>query len=210
MVHPKTLKPTGQDTLELAKQALQIAGPEDPLTRLDTTLRSHSAQFDKMLLVIAESKTALEAKFKTVFIEVNMLRVYHYKLTERVDDTESTLRGMRPTLQGLQTRVQELQTKVDMLHRRTEDVEGRSCGNNVQFLGFPKGTEGPNVELLLKNWLMLSILKDRVSTFFSMERAHPIPARLPPPGDKLRPMIALFPGLRLDRAVVSLKRPLAI
>ncbi|KAJ1185848.1 hypothetical protein NDU88_002635 [Pleurodeles waltl] len=55
------------------------------------TLAAHSTQMEKVLQAILDTRTSLEGKTDTVVAEVNIFRMEHRKLANRVTTTETTL-----------------------------------------------------------------------------------------------------------------------
>ncbi|KAJ1190590.1 hypothetical protein NDU88_007328 [Pleurodeles waltl] len=96
----------------------RMAGPLTPLLLgrtlnslydLEATLQNHSTHFDKVLQAIMDSKIYLDARIDTVSLDVNLLRADHCKLTDKVDDAESTLVLETPTVQDLQVRLKHME-----------------------------------------------------------------------------------------------------
>ncbi|KAJ1139770.1 hypothetical protein NDU88_006135 [Pleurodeles waltl] len=76
---------------------LKKGGVLETLAQLDTTLKSHSAQFDKVLQAILDTKTSLETRINTIATDVTLLRADHRKLADRVEEMESSFAALCPT-----------------------------------------------------------------------------------------------------------------
>ncbi|KAJ1138644.1 hypothetical protein NDU88_005025 [Pleurodeles waltl] len=87
---------------------------------------------------------------------------------------------MLPTHNEKGTAIELLQQQVQALQERAEDAEGRSRRNNIRILGTPEGKEGKNPTQYVEEWLK-SIVEDRLSVHFVVDRAHRIPGRRPLP-----------------------------
>ncbi|KAJ1082321.1 hypothetical protein NDU88_002489 [Pleurodeles waltl] len=116
---------------------LKEGGVLEILAQLDTTLKSHSAQFDKVLQAILDTKTSLETRIDTIATDVTLLRADDRKLADRVEETESSLAALCPTVQDLHSQLKQMQLDLTALHARAEDAECRSRRNNIKLVGFP-------------------------------------------------------------------------
>ena len=96
---------------------------------------------------------------------MGIVRADHRKLVDRVTEVELSTITVRPTLQELQTEVKNMAIDIATLHQKTEEAEGRSCRNNIRFLGFPEGSEKPNGDLFLETWLTDSVLRSNIPKF---------------------------------------------
>ncbi|KAJ1157255.1 hypothetical protein NDU88_009970 [Pleurodeles waltl] len=94
-------------------QPLGDGGTLETLVELDTTLKSHSAQFDRVLQAVLDTRTSLEARINAIGIEVNLRRVDHHNLPERVEGTENLFATFRHMVQDLQAQM----TQVARPHR---------------------------------------------------------------------------------------------
>ncbi|KAJ1168814.1 hypothetical protein NDU88_000727 [Pleurodeles waltl] len=124
------------------------------LQSLESTLMSHSSQFEKVLQAIMDTKTSLETRIDTVSQDLNILRVDHGKLSDKMKTTEAALSELAPTVADNQKQILRLNAEVKSLLRRAEEAEGRSRRNNIRFLGFPEKSLDQSSELLLEHWLI--------------------------------------------------------
>ncbi|KAJ1190997.1 hypothetical protein NDU88_000314 [Pleurodeles waltl] len=137
---------------------------------------------NKVLQFIQDSKFPMEAQLGGIQIEIGLQLADHAKLTERIDETESTLTSLRPTVAALQDQLKTLQRKVQDLTARVEDTEAHSWHNIIHFFGFLESSESLNTELFLEEWLIATVLATRVQKLFSIERGHKISGRPLPLG----------------------------
>ncbi|KAJ1189179.1 hypothetical protein NDU88_005930 [Pleurodeles waltl] len=96
------------------------------LRKMSDTLANHTAQFDKLMHAVLETRTSLEGKIDSIAAEVNILRVKHRKLAEKVTTTESALESVQPDISEMKTKLRHLETEVMQLQKQAEDAEGRS------------------------------------------------------------------------------------
>ncbi|KAJ1100209.1 hypothetical protein NDU88_005296 [Pleurodeles waltl] len=182
MGQPRPNKSTSDTMATTDNDSLDPLSQTEQFRRLETTLRSNSAKFEKILHAILDTKTSLETKIDTVSLEVNLLRADHRKLAERVTQAEAITQTLPPTFQSLQTQIASMQKELNALHRRAEDADGRSRQNNIRFIGFPERSELPHAELFLEKCLRSTVFHNGAPTL-----AHRIPGDLP----KLVPLHAL-------------------
>ncbi|KAJ1110034.1 hypothetical protein NDU88_007389, partial [Pleurodeles waltl] len=123
MVKPKPTKPQQQAQTGLL---LPLDEAMSTLKQMQSRLTAHSSQFDKILQAIQDTKSSLEQGIDFVSQDVGVLRADQHKLTDRVQDAETTLYTVKPTVDELQTQMKQLNTEVMTLHRTMEDAEGRS------------------------------------------------------------------------------------
>ncbi|KAJ1101676.1 hypothetical protein NDU88_006741 [Pleurodeles waltl] len=171
MGKPKASKAPGPE-LDLP---LKEGAVLETLAQLDATLKSHSAQFNKVLQAILNTKTSLETRIATIATDVTLLQADHRKLTDHVEETESSLAALRPTVQDLHFQLKQMQLDLTTLHTRAEDAEGRSRRNNIRLVGFPEQVESPNTELFVEQWLIDHVLDGKPPKFFSATRLFQSP-----------------------------------
>ncbi|KAJ1195760.1 hypothetical protein NDU88_005028 [Pleurodeles waltl] len=152
------------------------------LYKVTETLAAHSTQMEKVLQAILDTKTSLEGKIDTVVAEVNILRMEHRKLANRVTTTETTLNTAQPDIADMKLRLQHQKSEILRLHKCADEAEGRSRRNNVRFLGFPEKIELPNAESFIESWLKENIFTNETPPLLLVERAHRIPGGPPRPG----------------------------
>ena len=145
---------------------------------------------DKVLEAINASREALEHKIESVVVDVNLLRADHKKVAEKVKEQETLLAEMRPELGATTSHVRELNEKIETVERRMEELEGRDRRSNIRLVGLPEEIEGPDMVGFLESWLREEVVKEGLSPFFALERAHRVPACRPQPGMPARAVVA--------------------
>ncbi|KAJ1174587.1 hypothetical protein NDU88_006407 [Pleurodeles waltl] len=148
MVRPNAPRPSFKKYYEHVDGYPSTGGPNPSI---GDNCRKNTGMFNKVLQAIQDSKMAMEAQLGTIQMETGLLRADHTKLVDRMDDAESTLTKMIPTLASMQDQLKTLQTAVRELKARAKDAEGISQNNIVHFLGFPKESESPSMELFLED-----------------------------------------------------------
>ncbi|KAJ1136024.1 hypothetical protein NDU88_002451 [Pleurodeles waltl] len=92
------------------------------LQQMNKTLHIHSAQSDKLLQAVLDTKVTLEVKIDSVAQEVNLLPVDHRKLAKKVSGNEASLAVVQPEIKDLQSQITQLTAEVSALQRRAEDA----------------------------------------------------------------------------------------
>ncbi|KAJ1204422.1 hypothetical protein NDU88_008200 [Pleurodeles waltl] len=134
MGKPKAPRAPGPE-LDLASKEWGVL---KTLAQLDTTLKSHSAQFDKVLQAILDTKMSLETRIDTIATDVTLLRADNRKLADGVEETESSLAALCPTVQDLHSQLKQMQLDLTTLQNRAEDTESRSSGVEAKRNSFTK------------------------------------------------------------------------
>ncbi|KAJ1162468.1 hypothetical protein NDU88_002936 [Pleurodeles waltl] len=112
------------------------------------------------------------------------------------------LQKMELTLQSHTSQFEKiLQAILDTKTTLEAKIGSRWTSSNICLVGFPERVEGPSTELFIEQWLTDTILKDNIPKFFSVERAHRVPGRPPPPGSQPRLLIARLLNYR-DRDLI--------
>lgn len=70
-----------------------------------------------------------------------------------------------------------------------DDLENRLWSNYVHAIGIQEKAEGENTVAFFEKRLVSVFRADAFSPMFSVERAHMVPARPPPPGANPRPFL---------------------
>ncbi|KAJ1109217.1 hypothetical protein NDU88_006580 [Pleurodeles waltl] len=112
MVKPKPPRPHLLADVEELNPAGPAGKQAATLQQMNRTLQAHSAQFDKLLQAVLDTKTGLEGKIDSVVIEVNLLRADHRKLAERVSDNKRSIAVAQPGVKDLHDQVQRMETEV--------------------------------------------------------------------------------------------------
>ncbi|KAJ1149890.1 hypothetical protein NDU88_002689 [Pleurodeles waltl] len=141
-----------------------------------------------ILAAIQDSKTALQSQIAMLAGEVGLLRDDHNKLKDRVKATEVTMQETTSQVKTLTQKLALMVNELRTLASKVEDAESRSRCHNIRLVGVPERAEGPSIELYIETWLSEVVLRGTPTKFFSVERAHRIPAVPPPPGAYPRPI----------------------
>lgn len=70
-------------------------------------------------------------------------------------------------------------------------MENRLRRKHIRVLGLPEKSEGNHPTEFMEDWLKAVFGKDRLSKFFSIERAHRVPFRAPAAGGQPKPVLNL-------------------
>ena len=152
-------------------------------------IKAMDAKLDSVLNAISQTRTSLEDKIGTVSADLSLLHADHRKLAEKVHMAEQKIAILEPAVVENTESLQPLLDRVRFLEGRAEDAEGRSRRNNIRLVGLPEGLEGQDMATYLEEWILSLLPKDALTPHFSIERAHRVPARKPPPGSYPRPVI---------------------
>ncbi|KAJ1176253.1 hypothetical protein NDU88_001535 [Pleurodeles waltl] len=151
------------------------SGDPEPATTTD-------APKDKLDVILQEiwvSRLATEQRLGTITMELSILKDDQKKLTDRMKQTETSVASIPLDHKEHKTAIEHLQ-QVEALQERVKDAEVRSQCNNVRILGLPAGKEGLDARQYVEDWLK-ALATDGLSTHFTIEKAHRIPGRRPPP-----------------------------
>lgn len=144
---------------------------------------SHSEpSMQDILHAIETSREAVETKIDALREDLGLLRADHRKLVQRVTTVETDVGDMKPTMITATRTLTSIEKRVHVLEQRAEDAENRARRYNIRVTGLPEKIEGTNMLGYLETWLRTEVADDGLSTFFTLERAHRVPARAPLPG----------------------------
>lgn len=166
-----------EETLLDQGKSDKAEAPQDPMKQ----------QVDLILAAIADIRRALQQDIPQVAAGLGLLRADHAKLSDRVKCVEVKLEEMEPTQKALETKMSDVLRRVHTLEKRAEDAEGR---NNIRVVTLPEGVEGTAMVEYLENWLKTMVATAGLSPFYTLERAHRVPACPPVPGHPPRPVVA--------------------
>ncbi|KAJ1213358.1 hypothetical protein NDU88_000996 [Pleurodeles waltl] len=137
------------------KTDMSVHGSEQGLTR------------PELLAAIHGSRDVLEGKKETVAIEVNLLHTDLHRFSNNVKVAEGSIAELQADVATLQKQMTLVTSQQWALDVRLEDVECRSCGNNVRLLGFWSKRRRHPPNNLLRTGFSLPLIH-----FFTIERAH--------------------------------------
>ncbi|KAJ1124550.1 hypothetical protein NDU88_003001 [Pleurodeles waltl] len=109
--------------------------------KLGAMVPTLQAQFDRILVVIADTKAALQKDIGVVSTGLGLLRAKHHKLVNRLKEVETGLREIKLSQLDLKRQVEELDGRLQTLESRAQGTEGFHLRNNVCVVGLPEGTE---------------------------------------------------------------------
>ena len=171
----------GKPRLKTGTQSEAEPTPREQMNADSQEQRTFASKLDKILSAISSTRESLESRIDSVAEGLNLLRDDHRKLKEGVAQSEKTLDAIQPTLSDLHVQVGDLTDRVRFLEGRAEDAGGRSRRSNLRIVGLPEGEEGPDPLTFLENWIKSFMPEGSLSPFFSLERAHRVPGKRPPP-----------------------------
>ena len=180
--------------------------PPDDLEASDHRGQSVQQQLSHILTAIKGTRESLEGKIDSVAQGLDLLKADHNKLKGRVVVIEKTLLETQPRLKSLDSRTEELEERVKYLEGRAEDAEGRNRRSNLRIVGLPEGAEGSDPAQFLETWIKSFMPVDVLTSFFTIERAHRVPGRRPPPGSPPRPVLAKLLHFRDRDAILRVAR----
>lgn len=145
-----------------------------------------STKLDKVLVAIEHSRVTMETKFGKLASDLNILRDDHRKLADKVKHGEKTLQSIEPQVQLHQSAISELQSRVAALEHKADGLEGRSRQSNIRVLNL---LEGAHPIRFIETWIKTFTQAQDLTQYFSVERAHRVPARKPLAGLPPRPFL---------------------
>lgn len=164
------------------------------LARLSTTQPDPtiSDKRDQVLAAIELSRVSMEEQLGTLTTDISLILDDHRKLADKVKVGEKTIADRQPAVTAQQKTLQNVLSRLATVEERKDDLEGRSRRCNIRVLGLPEGVEGTNPLAYMETWVKSFTPTTDHTAFFSIERAHRVPARKPLPGAPPRPMLAKF------------------
>ena len=180
-------------TGEIKEQSTTTTAMDLPAARED--------KLDQILAAIATSREVLEQQIAGVSSSLSLLRDDHKKLADKVQHHEKEIAQIHPSVKQLTEQIQDLTARMRQVEGRAEDAEGRSRRNNLRVVGLPEGIEGRDPIQYAETWLKVIASENALTPHFSVERAHRIPGRRPPPGSAPRPMLIKLLHFR-DRDII--------
>ncbi|KAJ1088931.1 hypothetical protein NDU88_002085 [Pleurodeles waltl] len=184
------------------------SGDQEPAVTIDVPID----KLDVILQKIRESRVATKQRLGSITMELNILKDDQKKITDRLKQTPTNVASILPDHKEHTTAIEHLQHQVEALQERVEDAEGRFRRNNICVIGLPEGKEGRDATQYVEDWLR-ALTMVKLSIHFTIERAHRIHGRRPPPGAPPHPLIAKAVNYR-DRdtllQVVREKDPIVV
>lgn len=88
--------------------------------------------------------------------------------------------------------VKNMKDQISIYASKMDEMENRLRRNNVRLVGLPERSEGSDPIDFLEKLFVEVFGKESFSPLFSIERAHRVPFRAPPPGGYPRPILMKF------------------
>lgn len=174
-------------------------GPKITATQANPSI---SDKLDQVLAAIDLSRVSMEERLGTLTTDISLIRDDHRKLADRVVEGEKIVADLQPTVKAQQTTLQAVLNCLTTMEERMDNLEGSSRRCNIRVLGLPEGIEGSDPVGHMETWVKSFTPATDRSAFFSIERAHRVPARRPQPGAPPWPMLAKFLHFRDRNAVL--------
>lgn len=165
-------------------------------------------QVNQILRALTDTKEALQQDIAQVSLGLRLLWADHVKLVDRVKSTEVALEVLEPAQKAIDVKMGEVTRRLRVLERRAEDAEGRNRRNNIRVVGLPEGIAGTSIIDYLEQWLRTVVAPEGLTPFYTLERAHRVPARPLAPGRPPRPVAARLLHYK-DRDLLLHKPPTA-
>ncbi|KAM4051814.1 uncharacterized protein ACNLHF_026078 [Anomaloglossus baeobatrachus] len=137
---------------------------------------------NNMLATLNIQMGGIKMDISSIRHELQGVNVRVGALEDRVSATEDKLPPLTRDLGRAIHNISLLRAKVD-------DLENRSRRSNLRLVGVPEKAEGNNPVAFFEMWLPKTLGMDLFSPFFTIERAHRVPTRPPPPGAPPRPIL---------------------
>uniref|UniRef100_A0A803K8T1 L1 transposable element RRM domain-containing protein n=1 Tax=Xenopus tropicalis TaxID=8364 RepID=A0A803K8T1_XENTR len=134
--------------------------------------------------------TALVGKIDELKTDFAILKHDVQNLRERTGETERRVSDLEDFTAPLPGRLTATEKQITILEGKADDLENRLRRNNIRILGLSERAEGNIAEKFIEQWLTTSFGQAASSPAFTVERAHRVPGRPPPPGAPPRPLIA--------------------
>uniref|UniRef100_H3AKH8 L1 transposable element RRM domain-containing protein n=1 Tax=Latimeria chalumnae TaxID=7897 RepID=H3AKH8_LATCH len=103
--------------------------------------------------------------------DLSSLKHSMQKLNEHVSEMESHISNIEDDMHLELPGLEAITMKMDSLIEKLDDLENRSCQNNIRIIGVPEGAKAGNMKALVKN-LITGSLNMVWDPQFEIERAH--------------------------------------
>lgn len=112
-----------------------------------------------------------------------------HNINERVQAAEERISAVEDQIPHITKELKRGTQQIAFLLNKVDDLENRLRRNNIRLVGVPEKSEGKDPVAFFESWLLDTVGKDLLSAHFSIERAHRVPLRPPPPGAPPRPIL---------------------
>lgn len=202
------MKPKGAaaaQTNKLDKYAVTMPVPQSAESTSSQSVQGEPS-LASIMAAIQTLGTTLETKIDKMSIEMNLVRADLNKTSDKARANEAEIQQLRDSSKKLEQRVNELVHQHRQLALKLEDQEGRARRNNIWVVGVPENMEGPCMDLFLEDLILNHLKPKRVSTVFTIERAHRALVPKPKPGAPPRTIIAKILNYRDRDAILQAAR----
>lgn len=173
-----------------------VSNPPSPLpaqvTADPTDVENREPSLQDILTAVhayGSSITDLSTEVKGMKEGLLHIRQDMQKIRERATALEGRVSSIEDELPPLAQEMHITSNKADESAARIEDMENRLRRSNIRIVGMPEKSEGKHPAEFIEAWLADTFGKNNLTPFFSVERAHRVPSRPPPPGGNHRPFI---------------------
>lgn len=135
------------------------------------------------------SLTELSIEVKSMKEGILHIRQDMQKIRERATALEGRVSTLEDDIPPLAQEIHITSAKATETVNRVEDMENRLRRSNIRIVGIPEKAEGKNPTDFIETWLADTFGRNNLTPFFSVERAHRVPLRPPPPGGNDRPFL---------------------
>ena len=140
-------------------------------------------------------------QMKGVKVELSLVRQELQKTNERITEAEGRISQIEDDLYPVKQVVKTMEEQMSKFEEKLDEMENRNRRDNVRLVGLPEKSEGTNPTEFLESWFSKLFGKDSFSPQFSIERAHRVPTKLPPPGGRPRSILMKFLNFK-DKAML--------
>lgn len=129
-----------------------------------------------------------------------------HNVRERTKEVECRVGALEDDITPLQKLIKDMERRLIQQEARLEDMENRMRRNNLRIVGLPEKAEGSNPVSFIETWLKETFGDKNLSSMFTVERAHRVPFRPPPPGALPRPFLLKLLHYRDRDAILTMAR----
>ncbi|KAJ1204115.1 hypothetical protein NDU88_007896 [Pleurodeles waltl] len=126
----------------------------------------------EVMAAIHDLKGYLEPRLNAVAVDVGLLRADLQKVSEKISTAETDIAHLQSTSKALEEQVQFLMAEHGRMAARLEDQVEWARRNNIRVIRVPEGAEGRSVKLFVETLITDDLHPKRLSSFFTVERAH--------------------------------------
>lgn len=131
-------------------------------------------------------------KLKRSKKSLSLMRQELQKAVERTTALEGRVSQVEDDIYPLQQEVKTIKDQLGRVIEKMDEIENRLRRDNVRVVGLPERSEGLNPIAFLEKWLIELFGRETFSPQFSIERAHRVPFKAPPPGGHRRSLLLKF------------------